>query len=85
MTNANPFRLEVDGKLIAEKLEDLFPDPHLEAIHSVAKVDRTSGGEITLTVDSNFTAVFGTGAKVNISGMGMFGEGKVEFHVQSFS
>jgi hypothetical protein len=85
LTNATPFRLEVDGKLIAEKLEDLFPDPHFEATHSVAKVDRTADGKISVTVTSSFTPVFGTGARINVSGMGMFGEGKGELHVQSVS
>lgn len=85
LTNANPFRLEVDGKLIAEKLEDLFSDPHLEAAHSVAKIDKTLDGKITLTVNSTFTGVLGSGAKINIGGMGMFGEGKGELHVQKVS
>ena len=40
LTNATPFRLQVEGKLMAEKLEDLFSDPHFEATHSVVKVDR---------------------------------------------
>ena len=85
LTNAIRFRLAIDERLIAEKLENVFPDPHFEEAHSVAKVDRSPDGKTTLTVTSTFTPVFGSGAKINVSGMGMFGEGKVEFHVQSAS
>jgi hypothetical protein len=85
LTNATPFRLEVDGKLIAEKLEDLFPDPHFEATHSVAKVDRTPDGKTTVTVTSTFTPVFGTSTRISVTGIGMFGEGKGELRVQSIS
>jgi hypothetical protein len=85
LTNAVPFRLEIDGKLIAEKLDDLFPDPHFEATHFVAKVDRTPDGKISVTSTSNFTAICGSGAIMKMSGIGMFGEGKAELHVQNAS
>jgi len=85
LTNAIPFRLTVDGRLLAEKLEDVFPDPHFEAAHSVAKVDRSPDGKTTVTMTSILTPVLGSGARVNVSGVGLYGEGKVELHVQSAS
>ncbi len=85
LTNAVPYRLEVDGKLIAEKVEDLYPDPHFDATHSVAKVDRGPDGKITLTLSSSFTGVFGSGARISLGGIGVVGEGKVELHVQNVS
>jgi len=84
LTNATPYRLQVEGKLVAEKLDDLFPDPHLEATHSVVKVDSSPDGKTTFTVTSRFTAVIGTGARLNVTKTGMIVEGKGgEFHVQS--
>lgn len=84
LTNANPFRVEADGKLIAEKFADLFPDPHLEATHSIAKIERTPDGKTTLTVNTKFAPRLGSGASVSITGIGMTGEGR-ELHVTKVS
>lgn len=83
LTNASPFRLAVEGKLLAEKLEDFFPDPHFEAAHAPAKVDRAADGTTLVTLTSNFTAVVGTGAKISVMGIGLFGEGKTKLHIDS--
>lgn len=83
LTNANPFRLLVDGKLIAEKLEDLFPDPHLEATHSPVRVSRAPDGTTQVTVTSNFTAVIGSGVQFSQSGIGIFGEGRIQLRVEN--
>lgn len=81
LTNANPLRVEIDGKIVAEHPAALSPDPHLEASHSVARIERTRDGKVTLTVNSKFTAVLGSGASFNLSGIGVAGEGKGELHV----
>jgi len=83
LTNATPFRLQVEGKVMAEKLEDVFPDPHFEATHLVIKADRTPEGGTAFTTTSNFTAVIGTGARMNVTKTGMIVEGKGKFDVQS--
>lgn len=76
LTSAIPFRLELDGKLIADKLEDVFPDPHFESDHGVINIGKSNEGNPEIEVKSNFTPVIGSGSILRVEGIGLAGEGR---------
>jgi hypothetical protein len=90
LTNAFPFRVVVEARIMSEKIEDAFldqQDPHFKPEHILVEFghERKTGGKLRMKVTSRLTAVIGAASKFSVYGWGIQGEGKGELSIDDVS
>jgi hypothetical protein len=86
LTNAFPFRVVVEARIVSGKIEDAFldqQDPHFKPEHILVEFEheRKKDGKLRMKVTSRLTAVIGAAAKFSVYGWGIQGEGKGELSI----